>query len=358
MAELSKSDMRQRLAELDKANELLESENTLLQAHLEKAGPIQQKLSESDGRAAGRRRKAQAETQSGLDPGGLDISEKNDIATAELEVLQSENQRIQEDSVKELNQVRVDLEEMDERIADAKKDMYDFRRDIIEEGQDPRTGKTIAEKMVKYLEDRIRSKDTMIEKLRLKNANLKAQTHKLELQLLHKEDMGEMLHGVDFDQLKIENKQQQEKLDTRNLDLLKHKNGAGRAVQALADHKKRLQANVDAGQTMVRQIEERRGQLGRFAGDWAAACKARGAAAQQLQQAKDEQQDREQPEIMDYIRLKAAVTDLEKKVVDWERKNEIAEMDLARTQKLMTKLPSLKSSKSFAPLGTSIQVVH
>ena len=75
--------------------------------------------------------------------------------------------------MKELNQVRVDLEEMDERIADAKKDMYDFRRDIIEEGQDPRTGKTIAEKMVKYLEDRIRSKDTMIEKLRLKNANLK-----------------------------------------------------------------------------------------------------------------------------------------------------------------------------------------
>ena len=67
---------------------------------------------------------------------------------------------------------------------------------------------------------------------------------------------------------------------------------SGSSVQALADHKKRLQANVDAGQTMVRQIEERRGQLGRFAGDWAAACKARGAAAQQLQQAKDEQQDR------------------------------------------------------------------
>lgn len=60
---------------------------------------------------------------------------------------------------------------------------------------------------------------------------LQAQTHKLELQLLHKEDIGEMLHIVDFDQLKIENKQQQEKLDTRNLDLLKHKNGAGRAVQ-------------------------------------------------------------------------------------------------------------------------------
>ena len=67
---------------------------------------------------------------------------------------------------------------------------------------------------------------------------------------------------------------------------------------------------------------------------------------------------REQPEIMDYIRLKAAVTDLEKKTVDWERKNEIAEMDLSRTQKLMAKLPGLKSSKSFAPRGMSMQLVQ
>ena len=81
--------------------------------------------------------------------------------------------QILEDGSKELSQVRVEIEEMDERIADAKKDMYDFRRDIIEEGQDPRTGRTVAEKMVKYLEDRVRNKDTTIEKLRLKNASLK-----------------------------------------------------------------------------------------------------------------------------------------------------------------------------------------
>ena len=63
-------------------------------------------------------------------------------------------------------------------------------------------------------------------------------------------------------------------------------------MQALAEHRKRLQANVEAGHTMTRQIEERKGQLGRFAGDWGAACKAKATAAQQLQLAKDEQQDR------------------------------------------------------------------
>ena len=45
-------------------------------------------LQDGDGRLKQRHRVA-------WDPGGLDISEKNDIATAELEVLQSENQRVQ-----------------------------------------------------------------------------------------------------------------------------------------------------------------------------------------------------------------------------------------------------------------------
>lgn len=73
-------------------------------------------------------------------------------------------------------------------------------------------------------------------------------------------------------------------------------------MQALAEHKKRLQANVEAGHTMTRQIEERKGQLGRFAGDWAAACKAKTTAAQQLQLAQDEQQDRwDLPSIYDHI---------------------------------------------------------
>lgn len=38
--------------------------------------------------------------------------------------------------------------------------------------------------------------------------------------LLQKEEMGEVLYKVDFDQLEIENKQYLEKIDQRNIDLL------------------------------------------------------------------------------------------------------------------------------------------
>jgi hypothetical protein len=50
----------------------------------------------------------------------------------------------------------------------------------------------VAEKMIKFMEEKLRAKDTLIEKLRLKNSTIKAQINKLEYQLAHKEEMGEV----------------------------------------------------------------------------------------------------------------------------------------------------------------------
>ena len=42
--------------------------------------------------------------------------------------------------------------------------------------ENPRTGKTSAEKMLKYMEERMKVKDALAEKLQLKNAALKVQS--------------------------------------------------------------------------------------------------------------------------------------------------------------------------------------
>ena len=73
----------------------------------------------------------------------------------------------------------------------------------------------------------------MIEKVRLKNVTLKAQKNKLFLQLKQKEEMGEVLHAIDFDQLQIENKQYLLKIEERNGQLLKLKMMAANTVQTL-----------------------------------------------------------------------------------------------------------------------------
>ena len=81
------------------------------------------------------------------------------------------------------------------------------------------------------MEEKLRQKDTFIEKLRLKNTTTKAQIAKLEAQLAHKEEMGEVLHLVDFDQLKIENQQYMERIEERNSELLRLKLSTSRTVQ-------------------------------------------------------------------------------------------------------------------------------
>ncbi len=57
------------------------------------------------------------------------------------------------------------------------------------------------------------------------------QVRKVEQQLHQKEDMGEVLHVVDFDQLKIENQQYLDRIEERNTELLRLKTTTGKAVQ-------------------------------------------------------------------------------------------------------------------------------
>ena len=55
-----------------------------------------------------------------------------------------------------------------------------------------RTGKIISERVSRYFEDKMRTREALIEKLRLKNSTLKVQKKKLQLQLKQKEELGEV----------------------------------------------------------------------------------------------------------------------------------------------------------------------
>lgn len=132
-----------------------------------------------------------------------------------------------------LDTLRAVLEETAVRIVELKKDAYEFKRDIVVGGENMRTGKTMAEKLTRYMEDKLRQRDTLVEKLRLKNATMKAQLHKVDTQLRQKDEMGDVLHYIDFHQLQIENKQFIASIEERNGELLRLKSTSGHTVQHL-----------------------------------------------------------------------------------------------------------------------------
>ncbi|KAG1678903.1 hypothetical protein FOA52_003572 [Chlamydomonas sp. UWO 241] len=338
----------QALASGIKENEFLQRENLLLEAYLAKidfakAGiDIDEELGLKKKKGAKKGKLDGPKTNAAFHR--LNDDEKNDLISFEVELVQMEIEQLKQAGDKDIDDIRTLMEEVDMRIAETKKDTYEFKRDIIIGAENPRTGKITGEKMIRFLEEKLRQKDTTIEKLRLKNSTIKAQISKMELMLAHKEEMGEVLHLVDFDQLKIENQQYLEKIEERNNELLRLKLSTSRTVQVLNGLKSSLHEFVAQGGQLRKTIGDRKGELSKFAGDLVNVADERMQSERTTRRLKLEQDEIDNPSIMDYIRLKHEVTEMEKHCGDWQRKIDILGMEQKRTRQVLRTMGAAPSA--------------
>ncbi|KAG5461984.1 MAG: hypothetical protein BJ554DRAFT_5743 [Olpidium bornovanus] len=214
----------------------------------------------------------------------------------------------------------------------------------------------MAERVVRYYEDTIRAKvssqtldtdvrrlnadtdvfrikDATVEKIRLKNTALKVHKNKLALQLKQKEEMGEVLHAIDFDQLTIENQNYQMKIEERNKELLKLKLTAANTVQILNHYKKRLPLLTAESEKLKSDIAARRQLLVKLGEESVVARTERAIAAEANRRVKERIGEFRVPRVMDYVVQKAKREEAFRRLASWERKVEIAEMALARARR-------------------------
>ncbi|KAJ1618271.1 hypothetical protein T492DRAFT_604584 [Pavlovales sp. CCMP2436] len=311
------------LQELLTANEALLCENQLFESYLERVAP--QVLLSDDEPGAGPRgaKKPQAAKRM------LTAEQKHELALQEVEEVRDRIEATKTTSEKLLDGLRAQMEECDLRIAEIKKEAYEFKRDIVVGAENFRTGKTAAEKVVRYMEDKQRTKDAAIEKLRLKNQTLKAQIQKIEQQLQLKEEMGEVLHVIDFDQLKIENQQYLEKIEERNSELLRLKLSTGNTVQTLNTLKRKLRNLTTESEWLKHEIAQRNEAIAKITDE---ISKLEKKHAEQFNRKLKHETGGENnmPQVLDYVAQKAELYELEKEIKNWERKVEIAEIDNGR----------------------------
>ncbi|KAK3086713.1 hypothetical protein FSP39_022367 [Pinctada imbricata] len=291
-----------------------------------------------DGRLAVNRKRSKSRSSNLSQSLRLTTEQKCDIAQKEIDDLREEFDQLKENCEKVLDTYKAIMEEADLRLAEIKKESYEFERDIVKGAMNPRTGKVISEKVSRYFEDKNRARDTLIEKLRLKNSTLKVQKKKLDLQLKQKEEMGEVLHKVDFDQLEIENKQYLEKIDERNQDLLKLKLMATKTLQVLNSYKKKLQTLTMESERLKSEISSRNELLSRIDSETDVVEEDRAKAEKINRKLRQQLADFKVPDVMEYVTEKADLYELQKKVKSWERKVEIAEMALKTHRKTWQQL--------------------
>eukprot|EP00960_Hanusia_phi_P055085 762866-Hanusia_phi.AAC.2 len=218
------------LHQMEEEIQILELENMLLENYSERnlthGDELEDKVAKKQNRRSAKKEKVPVE---------LSLSQKTNIALEVNETVKSEIDECKNISEKLVDDLRSLLELADVNISDISKETYEFKRDVQHTSvpglpDDPllalssmtlTAGKSVNDRMLHHLEDKLRSKDSTTDKLSLKNNALKQQILKLGNQLQHKEEMGEVLHVIDFDQLKIENQQFLEKIEERNNELLK-----------------------------------------------------------------------------------------------------------------------------------------
>ncbi|XP_007443616.1 coiled-coil domain-containing protein 113 [Python bivittatus] len=258
----------------------------------------------------------------------LTVEQKCDLAQRELEETKEDIQQMKENSERILQNYLAILEEADIRMVEVKRAMMEFDKDIVKTITKKKGSVIASDKVLRYMEDRIRSRDIMKEKIRLKNDSLKVQKKKMQMQLKQKEELGEALHEVDFQQLKIENAQFLEKIDERNQDLLQLKLTVGNTLQILNFYKKKLQYATTLATHLVKDIAQKKESLDKIAHEAILVEEEREMAEILNKKLRRQLTEYKVPPVLNYVHEKMAVYELENTLKIWERKVEIAEMAL------------------------------
>ncbi len=300
-------------------------------------------------RGAGYRKRSKSRSTVGDYRMRLNADQKCEIASKEIDELKDDTNRAADMAERSLDGYKAVLEEAEIRMNEIKIEIHEFDRDINKGAINPLNKKIITEKLFKYFDDRIKDRDTLIEKMKLKNSSMRKKKTKLLNELREKEELGEVLHEVDFKQLKIENKQYIEKIDEKNAEMIKLKKMVGIVTQTLnfrkvfkilvtsSSHifvfhyfiyflKTQLNQQTKEYDTILNEIKTRVSILGKLSTETEVVEKEHAKEENKNRKLRAQLENYKVPEITDYVSAEDCLFNLQKEVKVWERKCEIAEV--------------------------------
>ncbi|KAM9047597.1 cilia- and flagella-associated protein 263 isoform 1-T4 [Megaptera novaeangliae] len=269
---------------------------------------------------------------------GLSVDQKFKLVQKELDDTKSEIRHIRANAERDLQHHEAIVEEAEIRWTEVQREVHEFEKDILKTISKKKGSILATQKVMKYIEDMNRRRDNMKDKLCLKNVFLKVQRKKMLLQLRQKEEVGEALHDVDFQQLKIENAQFLETIEARNQELIQLKLVSGNTLQILNAYKSKLHRAMEMSLNLDKEFLLRKELLEKVEKETLQVEEDRAKAMALNKQLRKQLSEFRAPQVMMYVREKIRNRDLEKTIRMWERKVEIAEMSLKGYRKAWNKM--------------------
>ncbi|XP_006013002.1 coiled-coil domain-containing protein 113 isoform X1 [Latimeria chalumnae] len=345
LKDLTEEQLQLLVDDISRSNGVLQSEVKIFENYIRRVEPkdwalqpTAEILAQDSALPLRGRKRSKARVSSSACVMRLTVEQKCDIAQRELEEIKDELDCLKESSERVLDNHKAAIEEAEIRQGEVKKAWYEFERDIGKTIVEKLGGFFTAEKIYRYMQDKIRAKETLTDKLRLKNAALKVQKKKVRMQLRQKEETEEVLHEVDFQQLKIENRQFLEKIDERNRDLLRLKLMAGNTMQVLNSYKKKLQSMTEESMHLTRDISSKQQMIQDIEEETKVVEEERAKAEALNIKLRTQLSDYRVPHVLEYVYKKATHSEMEKCIKSWQRKVEVAEMTLKKHRKAWNQL--------------------
>ncbi|CAF0802055.1 unnamed protein product [Brachionus calyciflorus] len=160
---------------------------------------------------------------------------------ATIENLKKQLEKEKLEAERELDELRYKCETKKEMVDQDRINFTKMKKDAAVKSVSSQTGKQLTPKDIEVYIEKERLKEVDVVTVRIENIKLKNQLRKKENELKAKEEFGEGLHMIDFEQLKIENQTYNEKIEERNEELMKLKKKINNTVQILTHVKEKLQ---------------------------------------------------------------------------------------------------------------------
>lgn len=144
------------------------------------------------------------------------------------------------DAEMDLDEIKLRCEMREEMVEKERIAFIRLKKETGAKSISTQTGRALTTQELQAQLEKERQKEKEVIAVRIENIKLKNQLRKREAELKAKEEFGEGLHMIDFEQLKIENQTYNEKIEERNEELMKLKKKINNTVQILTHVKEKL----------------------------------------------------------------------------------------------------------------------
>ncbi|CAH2056277.1 unnamed protein product, partial [Iphiclides podalirius] len=265
----------------------------------------------------------------------INVLERSELVSNEMEIMVSNLETMRKKAAKQHALLKAQLEEIDVRVDHIQKSSETFHQEVIVSGWDNIAQRIPAEIWIRYMNEWVKITDSKIGKLRLRTSTLNTQYSKLKGQIKMKAELSESLRPVDFEKIKIENNECLAVIDKKLQQLAELKKMTGDANLTLSIHKKALMEQNIYLTGIINDVKSKQKQTVSLNKETEVIQVQANNLEVKLEDIRKLRMDYEVPDIMDYVYVKAEVTDLKNSVKLLQNRLRILQIALSSQHKKM-----------------------